>query len=169
MSAPLFSGTDAAIVVCAAATGAFLSLTLEAPAARFTRRLGTLSGFRRGIALFRYEPFWMKPQAVTRLDDVPADTQLLLAELESGDVALVVPLLGAPFRVSLRGTSDGLVAIGDTGDPSLLGAEALLAYVAVGRNLHELMESGSAEVAHRLGTLRLRRDDEPPDFVDRFG
>jgi raffinose synthase len=166
---PFFSNPDPAISEDAMATGAFLSLHLDAPAARFTRRLGTLSGFRRGVALFRYEPFWMKPQAVTRVEDVPADTQLLLVELESGDVALVAPLLGLPFRVGLKGTSDGLVAIGDTGDPTVLGTDALLAYVARGEDLHELVRSASADVARRLGTVRLRRDEPPPDFVDRFG
>lgn len=168
-TALLFGEGDPALVVEAGAIGAFLSIRRAAPAARFATTLGELRGFRRGVALFRYEPFWMKPRAVTRLTDVPPDTQLLLVELESGDVGVVAPLLNEPFRVSLRGSKDGLVAVADTGDPNLLGVEALLAYVASGSSLHELMLDASAEVAKRLGSVRLRREGAPPDFVDQFG
>jgi raffinose synthase len=166
---PLFSDPEPGVVASPGATGAFLSTSLEAPAARFMRRLGAVDGFRRGVALFRYEPFWMKPRYVARLADVPDDTQLLFVELTSGEVALVAPLVDAPFRVGLKGTPEGLVAVGDTGDPTLLGSTALLAYVARGTELHELVRRAAEEVAHRLGTVRLRRDAQPPDFVEQFG
>jgi raffinose synthase len=167
--AALFSSGDATIIPQHGAVGIFLSTSLDVPAARFTRRLGTMAGFRRGIALFRYEPFWMKPHVVTRLEDVPADTQLLFAELDDGDVAIIAPLVSDPFRMSLKGTTEGLVVIGDTGDPTLFGTEALLAFVASGSDLHELVQRASPEVAQRLGTVRLRHRDHPPDFVDQFG
>ncbi len=166
---PLFSAPSATVAASPSSAGAFLSARADQPVARFSVSLGSVPGFRRGVALFRYEPFWMKPRAVTDLADVPADTQLLLLELESGDVALIAPLLDDPFRVSLKGTADGLVAVCDTGDPRLLGTEALLAYVASGADLHALMRAGAADVAKKLGTVRLGRDDHPPDFVDQLG
>lgn len=157
------------VVPGAGRRGTFLSLRLERPAARFTRRLGTVPAFRRGVALFRYEPFWMKPRFVARVADVPCDTQLLLLELESGDVAVIAPLLDATFRASLKGAPDGLMVVGDSGDPALLGVDALVAYVASGADLHELMLAASADVAEKLGSVRLRRDEEPPAFVDQLG
>jgi raffinose synthase len=169
MSDLTFLTVDPGVVADPGRAGTFLSLRLDAAAARFTHRLGTVPGFRRGVALFRYEPFWMKPRVVTRLEDVPADTQLLFLELASGEAALIAPLLGEPFRVSLRGSGDGLLVVGDSGDPTVLGTDALLAYVASGRELHELIHAASAEVAARLGTVRLRRDQTPPDFVEQLG
>lgn len=165
----MLSDGDPSVVSVRGTAGDFLSIRVEPGVARLTVKLGAIRGFRRGVALFRYEPFWMKPRVVSRLEDVPPDTQLLLVELESGDVALIAPLLDEPLRVSLKGAPGALLAVGDTGDPSLLGKEALLAYAASGPNLHDLIQAASAEVAHRLGTVRLRRDETPPPFLDQFG
>jgi raffinose synthase len=71
--------------------------------------------------------------------------------------------------VSLKGSAEGLLAVGDSGDPAVLGTDALLAYVASGSDLHELIQAASAEVANELGTVRLRREGQPPNFIDQLG
>jgi raffinose synthase len=149
--------------------GTFLSVQRSEPTARFCLPLGPLRGFRRAVALYRYEPFWMRPRLVEHVNDVPPDTQLLFVELGDGGVALVAPLLEAPFRVSLKGADGALVAVADTGDPELLATDTLLAYVAAGDSMFELVERAAPEVARRLGTVRLRREGRPPAFADDLG
>jgi len=165
----VLEGIDPTVEATPADRGTFLTVHRPEPCARFAVTLGKPAGWRRAVALHRYEPFWMKPRLIRNVDDVPPDTQLLLVELESGAIALVVPLIGAPFRVSLKGAEGTLVAIADCGDPDLLAQDALVAYVAFGENLDELIERSSAEVAKKLGTVRLRREGQPPPFVDEFG
>jgi len=165
----VLAGVDASLEATTTDGGTFLTARCPAPCARFAVSLGTPVGWRRAVALYRFEPFWMKPRVVRRVDEIPVDTQFLLVELESGALALVAPLVSAPFRVGLRGAKAALVAVADSGDPELLGEEALIAYVAVGENIEELITRGTAAVAKKLGTVRLRREDHPPSFIDEFG
>jgi raffinose synthase len=168
LASSVLSRPDADVTLRAGAYGAFLATRRAEPCARFQAALGVPT-FRRAVALYRYEPFWMKPKIVRTVDDVPPDTQVLLLELESGDVAVLAPLLAPPFRVSLKGEDGRLLAVADTGDPSTLAQDADLAYVAVDRDLFSLVTKGAAEVADALGTVTLRRHREPPGFVDHFG
>jgi raffinose synthase len=157
--------------VCARALGdgSFLSYLGSPASARFAVRLGKLVGARRFVALFRADPFWLQPRAVRTVGEVPVGTELLLAELEGGDVLLVAPLVQAPFVVTLEGRGEELFAVADTGDPALLGGEVLLAYAAVDADVFCLVRSGARAVAAELGTVSLRRDREPPDFASGLG
>jgi raffinose synthase len=166
---PLFDAPERGVRVEPAAHGVFLSFTCDKPCARFAVSLGGLLGLHRLVALFRYEPFWMKPRTGTRVEDVPPDTQFLLAELANGDIAIVVPLVSEPFRVGLQGSGSQLVAVADSGDPSTCGTEALLAYAAVGKDPFELVRSGVKEVAERLGSFELTSQQSPPAFLNDFG
>jgi len=179
---PILEGADAALVSESAERGVFLRVRRETPSARFVVGLGKPLGWRRMVALFREEPFWMRPCVETRVERVPVDTQLLFVELEQGGYAVVVPLVKGLFRASLQGrvakpaagagasVGDGeLTAVLQTGDPQTLGGDALVAYVAVGEDPFELAEASVREVGKALGTFDLRGELKAPAFADRFG
>jgi raffinose synthase len=166
--ATLFDSSQAELTPLASGQSGFLSARFE-PAARHRLRLGGCATLKRLLASYRYEPFWMKPCVGTSFAAVPADTQFLLLELESGQVAVIAPLVQAPFKVTLQGEGDELWAVLDSGDPAVLGDSALLAYVAVGDDPYQLCRDGARAVAERLGTFRVRRDKALPKLCDWFG
>ena len=132
---------------------------------------GKVPALRRYTLCHRYEPFWMKPCAGSRLSEVPAETQFFLAELTAGGWLLYVPLIDEPWRFSLRGHPEGrLELLAETGDPNLGGLGGLAAFVALGDDPFALLERSADSVAARLGgACRLRRDKPLPEFVDGFG
>ncbi len=149
--------------------GAFLRVQCAEAKQRFRVRLGRVPGVRRFVACHRYEPFWMKPRAGTDLAALPKETQCLWLELDSGEIALVVPLIEAPWRASLEGDSAGLWAVLDSADPYSRASGGLVAYVALGDDPFELAEKSAEAVHWRLEQGRLRRDKPLPGFVDDFG
>lgn len=150
--------------------GLFLDARAVASSSRLLFQLGQLEGLERFTACHRYEPYWMKPAVGERLRELPTETQFLLARRVDGLHVLCVPLLGEPFRFSLRGGSDdGLTLIGETGDAFTPGTGGLAAYLAVGDDPYQLVERSAPIVARRLGIARLRRDKPVPDFVQGFG
>jgi raffinose synthase len=148
----------------------FLTAHAEAPSSRSIFRLGVVPELIRFTVCHRYEPYWMKPRAGTRLSEVPAETLCFLGELRRGRWLLLVPLLGELFRFSLRGTKDdGLELLGETGDAFAPGLGGLALYAAVGEDPFTLARAGAEAVAKRLDWGRLRRDKALPDFTDFFG
>src|SRR5215510_11683506 len=81
--------------------GVFLRAHSTRSASRLLFNAGQLPALRRYTLCHREEPYWMKPAAGSRLRDVPAETQFLLAELTAGGWLLYVPLLDEPWRFSL--------------------------------------------------------------------
>jgi raffinose synthase len=149
---------------------AFLVAQKSKPGSRLVFELGGLPSLRRFTLCHRYEPYWMKPKAGTRVAEVPPETQFLLAELTNGKWLLCVPILDDPFRFSLRGRSDQrLELLAETGDPFTVGQGGVALYLAVGTNPFELVRTGASRVSEKLGTGKLRRDKRLPDFTDYFG
>jgi raffinose synthase len=149
--------------------GAFLRVQYPEAKQRFRVQLGRAPGARRFVACHRYEPFWMKPRAGSDLAAVPKETQCLWLELDSGEIALVVPLIEAPLRASLEGDADGLWAVLDSADPYSRASGGLVAYVAVGDDPFELAQKSAEAIQWRLEQGKLRRDKALPRFVDDFG
>jgi len=150
--------------------GLFLTAHASTPSARHAFTLGRVPDLRRFTACHRYEPYWMKPCAGTRLSEVPAETQSLVGELGDGQWLLMVPLLGDLFRFSLRGRPDDcLELLAETGDSFAPGLGGLALYVAVGRDPFDMVRDGARAVMARLRSGRLRADKPLPDFVDYFG
>ena len=149
--------------------GLFLTATAAETSSRHWFSLGRVPDLDRFTVCHRYEPYWMKPRAGTRLSEVPAETQVLLARLHRGGWLLVVPLIGDLFRFSLRGSKDdALELLGETGDAFAFGRGGLAAFVAAGADPYELVAEAARSVAARLGA-RLRKDKALPDFIDSFG
>jgi raffinose synthase len=170
--APLLEGLSTELsleLVKGSIDGAFLRAQFAEAKQRLFVKLGRVPGARRFVACHRYEPFWMKPHPGSDLSLVPGETQCLWVELDSGEVALVVPLLEAPLRAALEGKEDGLWAVLDSGDPYSRASGSLVAYVAVGDDPFELAERSAEAIRWRLQQGRLRREKPLPRFVDHFG
>jgi len=169
----LLAELDSGLSVEADSTGVGAFLRARAPrsSSRLLFNAGKLLALRRFAACHRYEPYWMKPAVGTRLGEVPAETQFLIAELSAGGWLILAPLIDEPFRFSLRGHAEGrLELLAETGDPHLGGAGGLALFVALGEDPFELCARGARAVAARLGdSCRLRQDKPLPDFVDHFG
>ncbi len=151
------------------ADGLFLRARLPRPRARGAFSLGRPVAWRRYMACHRYEPFWMLPKAGSTLAELPGETQVLLVELESGELLLLVPLVDSPFRAALRGLPSTLELCLESGDPHVRADDALCLFVAVGADPYELLPRAAQAVSERLGTGRLRRDKPLPAFCDAFG
>ncbi len=168
----LFSGLGPGLSAEADPSGAGLFLVARAPnsSSRLQFSLGSAPSLRRFTACHRYEPFWMKPCAGSRLSEVPPETQQLLIELVDGNWLLLVPLIDEKFRFSLRGKADdSLTLLAETGDSFSPGFGGLGLYLAVGADPFQLLELGARAVHARLGMGKLRQQKPLPDFVDRFG
>jgi raffinose synthase len=150
--------------------GLFLVACAKSSSSRHAFVLGSVPDLNRFTVCHRYEPYWMKPKAGTRLSEVPAETQLLLAQLRSGNWLLLVPLIEERFRFSLRGQKDDtLELLGETGDSFAPGHGGLALHIATGGDPFALVREGARSVMDRLSSGRLRCDKELPDFVDYFG
>lgn len=169
--APLLAGLEKGASARPSPCGAGAFLTFEAGhvAARHTHTVGRIEDLRRLVALYRNEPFWMVPFTGEDLAAVPPETQWLLAERADGRFVLVVPLLDAPSRYALRGSKDGLVVVGETGDATVAVRGGRALYVACGDDPHRMMKDGARAVAVELGTTRLRTEKPLPAHVDAFG
>jgi raffinose synthase len=150
--------------------GAFLAATAKETSTRLVFSLGKLPLVECYTACHRYEPYWMKARAGKRVDDVPPETQSFVAKLSDGRFLLAVPLVGELTRFSLRGRSDGTLAlVGETGDAFTPSGGGLALYVAVGSDPFALARAGAESVAKRLGTGKLRREKPVPAAFHDFG
>ena len=168
---PVLSGVPSsfAVVKDDSGTGVFLRMSAEKSSSFLQSSLGTIAGLRRFTSCHRYEPFWMRPAAGTTHAEVQAETQWLLAETESGECVMLVPLIDGAFRFSLGGRPVGLMLSGETGDPFTVGTGGVALFIAAGHDPYQLAAAGARAVATRLGTTRLRKNKSLPDFTDRFG
>jgi len=169
---PLLRGVEATLSLedDPSGGGVFVTARARQSASRLRFTLGAVVDLERFTVCHRYEPYWMKPGAGTRLAEVPPETQSLVGRLADGRWLLLVPLVEEPFRFSLRGRPDDtLELLGETGDPFTPGLGGRAAFVAVGADPFALVRAGARAVGSRLGAGRLRRDKALPDFVERFG
>jgi raffinose synthase len=151
-------------------TGVFLRTTAETAADRHLFVLGTLPAVRRYVAIFRYDPWWVKPGVGTTIDGVPCETQCLLGELTDGRYLVLLPLLDGPFYSALQGEADAtLTLVAETGDPAVVATEVTALFVAVGEDPYALMTAAAASAAAAMGRGRLRGEKPLPAFVDHFG
>jgi raffinose synthase len=131
--------------------------------------IGAIDGMKRFTSCRRDEPWWMLPATGTTSGDVQLETQWLLAETESDDCVMLVPLMDGPFVFTLCGDPHGLWLTGETASPSVKGTGGVALFVSVGRDPYALADAGAKAVMKHLGTGRLRQDKPTPDFVDTFG
>ncbi|HEX8551041.1 MAG TPA: Sip1-related alpha-galactosidase [Abditibacteriaceae bacterium] len=175
--APLFQGLSegASFIEAPDGDGVFVRFAADKYASRHVFSLGEWNGVARWTACHRYEPFWMKPRTGTLGRDVPIESQYVLAETQSGDCILLVPIIEGAFRASLQGAQGEEVSEGalelvvESGDPGVVGKEFTTLFVAVGSDPFELLKYSARAVMSQMKTGRLREDKETPPFVDQFG
>jgi raffinose synthase len=158
-----------AIVRDPTGAGVFLRMTVAQSASLIQAEVGAIAGLHRFTSCHRDEPWWMVPAAGRAHADVKPETQWLLAETETGDCVMLVPLMDGPFCFTLSGETNGLKLTGETADPAVAGKGGVALFVSVGRDPYAMADAGARAVMKRLGTGKLRRDKPLPDFVNDFG
>ncbi len=150
-------------------SGAFLHAESSEPACYIEIPLGRIADLKRFTSGYRVSPFWMKPALGTSASDVRPETQWLLAELSDGQFLFLAPLLDGATRFSFQGSRNGLVLVGETGDPLVATCGGVAIYVARGHDPYQLAASAARAISQHTASGRLRADKAVPDFVDDFG
>ena len=149
--------------------GVFLRWSVARADSLIQSPLGGVAGMRRFTSCHRDEPWWMLPKSGTNSSEVALETQWLLAETDSADCVMLVPLMDGPFCFTLSGAADGLRITGMTGDAAVTGKGGVALFASVGKDPFKLADAGALAVNKHLGTGKLRRDKPLPDFVNDFG
>jgi raffinose synthase len=146
--------------------GVFLTATGKGP---FTFKL---PGLKRFLALSRlWGTYWVNPTHGTKIEEIPAETQLLLWETEE-TCGLIIPLLDHPSsqRATLKGGTDLVEIIFDGLAPATTQPDrALAAFFCHGEDPFRLLDSSIRTIKERLGTFRLRTEKHRPGFIEYFG
>jgi len=168
---PMLQGVPAAFTIAKDPSGAgtFLTLKMGAASSLVHSPFGRVTGMTRFTSLFRDEPFWMRPQAGTRLSAVKVETQWLLAETTNQTCVMLVPIFDGPTVFTLSGKADGLVLTGVTADPETIASGGTAVFVMAGTDPYQMCDAGAKAVMNHLGTGKLRREKPLPDFIDNFG
>lgn len=150
-------------------TGVFMRPHLNESSPYVEHRLGTIVGIKRFTSLQRFSPFWVRPAVGRSECDVRPETLWLLAETAHLDYTMIVPLLDATSRYSVRASDGGMALVAETGDAALSVTAGVALFVATGKDPYALAAAGARAIQRFLGTGRLRADKPLPDFVDKFG
>jgi raffinose synthase len=149
--------------------GIFLRMEAAAAASYVEQALGDIVGLQRTTSVYRFSPFWTRPAAGRTLSELRPETLWLLAETSAGDYVLIVPLLDQATRFSLRGCTDGLAVVAETGDAGIATQGGVAVFVGHGDDPYALVAASARAVQGLLGTGRLRADKALPDTIDLFG
>lgn len=149
--------------------GVFLRWAEDRAACFQETPLGPLAGLKRFTSGHRHRPFWMKPVFGATEAEVAWETQWLLAELASGQLLLLVPLLDGVTRFSLRGSTDGILVVAETGDPTVTTTGGVALFVSVGDDPYAMVVKAARAVQRQVGAGRLRAEKAVPEFVEAFG
>lgn len=151
--------------------GAFLALSGAAGRRDHVLPIGKLR-CRRLLALARTKRWWMGPSFGSAAADVPAETQMLLLELEEGAYALVLPLVHGGVRATVRGMRGRHVLAAQLaagGRTDRLDSMSPGLYVTAGRDPYALVRGAVAAASERLGTFGVREGKTPNADLDHFG
>lgn len=154
--------------------GAFLALTGAAGRRDHVLPIGELR-CRRLLALARTKRWWMGPSFGSAAADVPAETQMLLLELEEGAYALVLPLVHGGVRATLRGTRGRrghhtlAAQLAAGGRTDRLDSMSPGLYVTAGRDPYALVRGAVGAAAERLGSFGVREGKAHNADLDHFG
>lgn len=149
--------------------GAFLCPPAAAPAPYVEHALKGMPGLLRFTSLHRFSPFWTRPAVGQAVADVQPETLWLLAHTAAGGFLMLVPLLHARTRFSLRSTAGALTLAAETGDPALPCEPGPALFVLAGDDPYALARNGARAVQQHLALGRLRVDKPLPDVIDLFG
>jgi hypothetical protein len=130
--------------------GVFLRFTDRNAGSELRTPVGVIDGMKRFTSCRRDEPWWMLPATGTTSSDVQMETQWLLAETESGECVMLVPLMDGPFVFTLCGDPRGLWLTGETASGSVKGTGGVAMFVSVGRDPYAMADAGAKAVMTHL-------------------
>ncbi len=181
-------------IVSITKAGLFLDFNFKNQKAQHDIQLGKFASGTRLLCYNRIKRWWQAPTLCTKTDDIPVETQMILAELNRGThteyknedntfsrkmYAVILPLIdyNSGFRVTLFGKEGGslagndiLCARAESGDPDVVTMNVKDAlYIATGSDPYELVERSFRAVSQRMGSFRTRSQKALPDYLDKFG
>lgn len=134
-------------------------------------RVGDWGGVKKVHVSYRYKRWWCRPAWPASPDEIPAQTQFLLAQRtgRGGRYLAILPLTDGGMRGELR-TGDGHGAIASLScDSRFTPCSFAVAAVAVGADPQEVTQRVIAAGLAECGVGRLRSEKPVPPFVEQFG
>jgi raffinose synthase len=128
----------------------------------------SLPPFRRFMACYRNVSCWMQPAFGKSPDELPAETQFVLLELESGYLALH-PLVDGSVRCSLEQDAGKWMIRMETGNPEIPCNEARAVMMTWGDDPYEMVQRAASGITELLQTVRLRGDKCFPESAKNLG
>jgi len=123
------------------------NLRADRSASRHVVRLAASMACTKFVASARCKLWWMTPAWGSSGEDVPAETQFLLMELEDGaGFACALPTSGNIFRSTLEGTSRGelnLIVESNCADESAIRVDSVMV-MATARSPYDAIHVGAA-------------------------
>lgn len=129
----------------------------------------TLPDIDRFICSFRDEPFFMRPKAGDRVDEIPPETQWLGIRHTDGSYSVYFSMAFELYRTCFYGSGGQLWVSAITGDEALAEPSFCAYYRIDGQDFYGLVRLAAESVAQKFGTCRLRREKKKPDMMDLFG
>lgn len=151
------------------AQGIFLRGETTEPGCFVEIPLGRIVALKHFTSAARFRPFWVQAVNGRNEEQVCPETQWLLAETMTGIFILLVPLLDDGSSFSLRGGKEGLVLVGETGDPAVVVTGGVALFAATGTDPYALLAAGAVAVQRHHAAGALRKQKPAPDFIDLFG
>ncbi|TYJ42469.1 hypothetical protein E1A91_A03G092300v1, partial [Gossypium mustelinum] len=148
----------------------FVGANATSSSSRHVFNLGTLQEHRL-VCLFRFKIWWMIPCFGTSGGDIPAETQMLLLEVENKFYVLILPVLDGQFRTSLQGTPDNeLEFCIESGDPDVQTTKIKEpVFVNSGNNPFNLIRNSIKILEKHKGTFKHIDNKQKPEHIDWFG
>ena len=148
------------------------NLRADRSASRHVVRLAASMACTKFVASARCKLWWMTPAWGSSGEDVPAETQFLLMELEDGaGFACALPTSGNIFRSTLEGTSRGelnLIVESNCADESAIRVDSVMV-MATARSPYDAIHAAMERAQRALGTFELLENKKIPLSADVFG
>lgn len=125
-------------------------------------------GLQRYVALCRRNAYWLRPVFGGPGDALPSDAVLVLWQRD-GDYGLLLPLLGARQRTTLRGSGEAFELHVDGHDGKAEESGDALLLTARGGDPLALLDAAFSAAARVLQTFRPRQEKPIPAMADLLG
>ena len=142
------------------------------PLAKPVEKLGMVvpRGVKRWAAIGTFaDPYWNRVRHGVNLEDIPANTQFLLWERETGGYGILLPLLSGDHVNSLQGAKGGVRLVAASGRNNSTEKLPALAYAATGSDIYALVDRSLQAIVEQAQSFKLRGQKKVPAFVDYLG
>lgn len=166
----LFLGISEKIRFEKSENGGFLYLDEQKePFSEAEFSIGNLCNVSKFVAHYRRVSAWENVKVGISVEEIPFDTQFLLCKKENGEYVVFVSMIDDTARTSLFWDDNELKALVLTGAEKIKVHSATLCYIAVGKDVYELIRKAAIDIDRRIGRGTLLKDKKIPDFAKYFG